>query len=45
MLVVLVNIIVLEKGLTSQPQWYQLAYVTIPLLLVMLVMWKFRRNK
>lgn len=32
--IVLLNAIVLELGFTSNPQWYKLAYVTFPLLMV-----------
>lgn len=45
LLLVLVNIVILEKGLTSRPRWYQLGFITLPLLLGVIAVLKFRRKK
>lgn len=37
LLIVFLNTIILEQGLTSNPGWYKLAYVTIPLLLLSVI--------
>jgi hypothetical protein len=42
-LFLLLNAIVLERGLVSHPNWYKLAYVSIPLLLISIV--SFRRKE
>ncbi len=42
LLFVLLNAIVLEQGFVSHPKWYKLAYVTLPLLLISIIM--FRRK-
>jgi len=33
----LLNAIVLEQGLVSHPQWYNVAYITIPLMLIYVI--------
>ena len=45
LLLVLVNIVILEKGLTSRPRCYQLGFITLPLLLGVIAVLKFRRKK
>jgi hypothetical protein len=40
---VLLNVIVLEHGLVSQPQLYKAAYLTVPLLIVSIAISKSKR--
>jgi len=37
LLLVLINVIVLQRGMVSDPEWYCLLYATIPSLLISLV--------
>ena len=37
-LFVMLNAIVLERGLVSDPKWYRLAFMTVPVLLVLIVL-------
>ena len=37
LLLTVLTAIILEKGLVANPNWYRLAYVTIPLLVISLI--------
>lgn len=38
LLFVLLNAIILERGLVSDPKWYKLAFMTVPVLLALIIL-------